>query len=83
MTDRQHYTPGPAYGAQVKKEEGEQVDAHPRPPAAPFAGKSVAGAHRPGASPRVGALRDGREPGYGGNGEPHLGGRARRRWKQK
>jgi len=43
---------------------------------APPAGKSLAGAHRPGASARVGALRRRWEPGYGWNGESHLGGNA-------
>ena len=77
MTDREQYTPGPASGAQVQKDgQDEEVDAHPRPRTAPLAGKSLAGAHRPGASARVGALRDRWEPGYGWNGESHLGGSA-------
>ena len=54
MTDREQYTPGPASGAQVRK-DGE-VDLHSRQRTAPLAGKSLAGAYRPGASARVGAL---------------------------
>ena len=54
-----------------------QVDTHSRPRTAPPAGKSLAGADRPGASARVGALRCRWEPGYGWNhGEAHLGGSA-------
>src|SRR5437016_9574687 len=53
-----------------------EVDAHSRQRTAPPAGKSLAGAHRPGASARVGALRRRWEPGYGWNGESHLGGNA-------
>ena len=50
----------------------KQVDAYSRPRTAPLAGKSLAGANRPGASARVGALRRRREPGYGWNhGEAH------------
>src|SRR5580704_13903800 len=51
-----------------------QVDAHSRQRTAPLAGKSLAGAHRPGASARMGALRCRREPGYDWNGDAHLGG---------
>src|ERR1700704_5390841 len=52
-----------------------EVDAHPRPRAPSPAGKSLAGAYRPGASARVGALRRRWEPGYGWNhGEAHHGG---------
>ena len=76
MTDREQYTPGPASGAQVRKGRRE-VDAHSRQRAAPLAGKSLAGADRPGASARVGALRRRWEPGYGWNhGEAHHGGSA-------
>src|SRR5438445_7671825 len=50
-----------------------EVDAHSRERTAPLAGKSLAGAHRPGASARVGALCDRRQPGYGWNSEAHLG----------
>src|SRR5437879_7836207 len=53
-----------------------EVDAHSRQRTAPPAGKTLAGAHRPGASARVGALRRRWEPGYGWNGESHLGGNA-------
>ena len=54
-----------------------EVDAHSRPRTAPPAGKSLAGAHRPGASARVGALRRRWEPGHGWNhGEAHHGGSA-------
>src|SRR2546427_12872937 len=54
-----------------------EVDAHSRPRAAPLAGKSLAGAYRPGASARVGALRSRWEPGYGwSHGEAHRGGSA-------
>ena len=73
MTDREQYTPGPASGAQVRKGRRE-VDAHSRPRTAPLARKSLAGAYRPGATARVGALRHRWEPGYGWNhGESHLG----------
>src|SRR6202047_4459081 len=52
-----------------------KVDAYSRPGTAPLAGKSLAGAYRPGASARVGALRRRWEPGYGRNhGESHLDG---------
>ena len=78
MTDREQYTPGPASGAQVRKDGKREVDAHSRPRTAPLAGKSLAGAYRPGASARVGALRRRWEPGYGWNhGEAHHGGSAR------
>ena len=54
-----------------------EVDAHSRQRTAPLAGQSLAGAHRPGASARVGALRRRWEPGYGWNhGEAHHGGSA-------
>src|SRR5450432_1959582 len=53
-----------------------QVDAHSGPGTAPLAGKSMAGAHRPGAAARVGSLCGRWEPGYGWNGESHLGGKA-------
>src|SRR4029453_2031354 len=53
-----------------------EVDARPRQGAAPFAGEGLAGPHRPGAPARVGALRGRRQPGRGGNREPHLGGTA-------
>ena len=76
MTDREQYTPGPASGAQVRK-DGETVDARSRQGTAPPAGKSLAGADRPGAAARVGAVRRRWEPGYGGNhGEAHHGGSA-------
>ena len=55
MTDREQYTPGPASGARIRKGRRE-VDAHSRPRTAPLAGKSLAGAYRPGASARVGSL---------------------------
>src|SRR6266403_3424427 len=51
-----------------------KVDAHSRQRTAPLAGKSLAGAYRPGASARVGSLRRRWEPGHGWNhGEAHLG----------
>src|SRR5271166_6522549 len=54
-----------------------EVDAHSGQRTAPLAGKSLAGADRPGTSARVGALRGRWEPRYGGNqGESHLGGNA-------
>ena len=54
-----------------------EVDAHSRQRTAPLAGKSLAGAHRPGASARVGAIRCRWEPGYGWtHGEAHHGGSA-------
>src|SRR6266404_7269170 len=53
-----------------------KMDAHSRQRNAPLHGKSLAGAYRPGASARVGALRRRWEPGYGWNGEAHLGGNA-------
>ena len=55
MTDREQYTPGPASGARGT-EGRREVDAHSRQRTAPLAGKSLAGANRPGASARVGAL---------------------------
>ncbi len=54
MTDREQYAPGPASGAQVQK-DGEKW-AHILFRELPRAGKSLAGANRPGASARVGAL---------------------------
>src|ERR1035438_260067 len=54
-----------------------EVDAHSGQRTAPLARKSLAGADRPGASARVGALRSRWEPWYGWNqGESHLGGNA-------
>src|SRR5712664_355117 len=53
-----------------------EVDAHSGQRTAPLAGKSLAGANRPGASARMGAVRGRWEPGYGRNGEAHLGGNA-------
>src|SRR6202023_1813266 len=53
-----------------------EVDAHSRQRTAPLAGKSLAGAYRPGASARVGSLRRRGEPGHGWNGEAHHGGSA-------
>src|SRR5207249_2764737 len=54
-----------------------KMDAHSRQRTAPPAGKSLAGANRPGASARVGALRRRWEPGYGWNhGKAHHGGSA-------
>src|SRR5450755_666491 len=61
-------------GAGTKR--GREVDPHSRQRTAPLAGKSLAGAYRPGAIARVGALRHRWEPGYGWNGEAHLGGKA-------
>src|SRR5262245_25915320 len=58
------------------KKGRREVDAHSRQRTASFAGKSLAGADRPGASARVGALRRRWEPWYGWNGESHLGGSA-------
>jgi len=56
-------------------EKGRRVvDAHSRQRTAPLAGKSLAGANRPGASARVGALYGRWQPGYGWNSEAHLGG---------
>src|SRR5258705_6854474 len=55
-----------------------EVDAHSREGTAPLAAKSLAGAHRPGAAPRVGALRRRSEPGDGWKHcEAHHGGSAR------
>ena len=54
MTDREQYTPGPA-SAEVRKRR-RKVDAHSRQRTAPLAGKSLAGANRPGAAARVGSL---------------------------
>src|ERR1700736_3292700 len=52
-----------------------EVDAHSRQRTAPLAGKSLAGANRPGASARVGALRRRWEPRHGwSRGEAHHGG---------
>src|SRR5207249_10392589 len=54
-----------------------EVDAYSRQRTAPLAGKSLAGADRPGASARVGALRRRWEPAHGWNhGEAHVGGDA-------
>src|SRR4051812_6078196 len=47
---------GPGQGG-AGTEGGRQGDAHSRQRTAPPAGKSVAGAHRPGAAARVGAVR--------------------------
>src|SRR5262249_4788762 len=55
-----------------------KVGADSRQRTAPPARKSLAGANRPGASARVGALRRRWEPGYSWNhGEAHHGGSAR------
>ena len=54
MTDSEQYSPGPATGADTKGRR--EVDADSRQRTAPLAGKSLAGAYRPGASARVGAL---------------------------
>ena len=76
MNDREPYTPGPASGAQVRKGR-RAVDARSRQRAAPLAGESLAGADRPRASARVGALRRRCEPGdQGTHREAHDGGRA-------
>src|SRR5258706_10632014 len=54
-----------------------EVDAHSRQRTAPLAGKGLAGARRPRASARVGALRRRWEPGYGWtHSEAHHGGSA-------
>src|SRR6266568_111490 len=54
-----------------------EVDPHSRQRTAPLSGKSLAGAYRPRASARVGALRGRWEPGYGWtHGEAHHGGSA-------
>src|SRR5713101_3431856 len=53
-----------------------EVDAHSRQRTAPLAGKSLAGAHRPSAAARVGALRRRWEPGDGWHGQAHLDGKA-------
>src|SRR6266849_715847 len=54
-----------------------EVDPRSRQRTAPLAGKSLAGANRPSASARVGALRRRWEPGYGWkHGEAHHGGSA-------
>ena len=66
MTDREQYAPGPASGAQIQKGRRE-VDAHSRQRTAPLAGKGLAGADRPGATARMGALRRRWEPGRGWN----------------
>ena len=61
-----------------------EVDAHSRQRTAPLAGKSLAGADRPGAAARVGAFRRRWEPGYGWNhGEAHHGGSAHAEWFPK
>ncbi len=75
VTNRDQYTPGPASGAQVRK-DGEKWTLILVRELAPLTGKSLAGAHRPGASARVGSLRGGWKPGYGWSGEAHLGGNA-------
>src|SRR5436190_23756520 len=61
-------------GAGTKRRR--EVDAHSRERTAPPARKGLAGAYRPSASSRMGALRRGWEPGYGRNGETHMGGNA-------
>src|SRR5689334_3488498 len=52
-------------------EGGRKVDTDSGQRTAAPTGKSVAGADGPGASARVGALCDRREPGYAGHGEAH------------
>src|SRR5437588_5429423 len=55
-----------------------EVDAHSRQRTAPLAGKSLAGANRPGASARVGSLRRRWKLGYSRkHGEAHHGGSTR------
>ena len=76
MTDRDQYTPGPARGAEVRK-DGEKWTLILVRELRHLAGKSLAGANRPGASARVGALSSRWEPGYGWNhGEADHGGSA-------
>ena len=68
MTEPQLYDTGSRQlGADIERRR-EEVDAHSRPGAAPLAGKSLAGADRPGAAARVGSLCDRWEPGCGWNG---------------
>src|SRR5215472_12900859 len=55
---------------------GREVDAHSRPRAATFAGESLGGADRSGASARVGTFRRRCESWFGWNGETYLGGNA-------
>ena len=55
MIDRQHYTGSGRRGRDTKGRR--EVDAYSRQRTAPLAGKSLAGADRPGASARVGAVR--------------------------
>jgi len=71
MTDREQYAPGPASGAQVRK-DGEKWTLILVRELRHSTGKSLAGAYRPRASARVGALCCRWEPGYGWNGESHL-----------
>src|SRR5437879_9801644 len=56
MTDRDQYTPGPASGAQVRK-DGEKWTLILVRELRHSPEKSLAGAYRPSASARVGALR--------------------------
>ena len=75
MTAREQYAPGPASGAQVRKDGEKWTLILVRE--LRHAGNSLAGAHRPGASARVGALRRRWEPGDGWtHGEAHDGGSA-------
>ena len=74
MIAREPYTPGPASGAHVRK-DGENWTLILVRELRHSAGKSLAGANRPGAPSRVGALRSRWKPGYRrSRGESHLGG---------
>jgi hypothetical protein len=76
MTEFEQYTPGPASGAQIRK-DGEKWTLILARELRPLAGKSLARAYRPGATATVGSLRSRWEPGYGWNhGEAHHGGSA-------
>src|SRR5437899_8830973 len=72
-----HTGPGLRSSGKKGRPTQGQVDAYSRPRTAPLAGKSLAGAYRPGAAARVGSVCSRWEPGYGwSHGESHLGGKA-------
>jgi hypothetical protein len=71
MTNLEQYTPGPASGAQVRKDGEKWTLILVRE-----LRKSLAGAYRPGASARVGALRHRWEPGTVGTVKLTWGGNA-------
>jgi hypothetical protein len=70
MSSREQYTPGATLAPRSRK-KGEEWTLGPRPRAPPPACQGLAGAHRPRATPRVGAVRFRPEPRCGRHSEAH------------